>query len=189
MAGWETTATSSTFNTNEIIKNQMSGRQRTNDFGGLSTFESSGEISAFEDATSTAPDLWNWVSKIKEYSVVGIDGNQIETMRAAITAYVEDVQKYLENAIVATEDKIHGGLRGGEAEAAVKSYLDKVKEYVYNLVSTLNTFSDKLADVGNAWVIAQSQMGSSINTSTGAFSSGSAYVADKQYNGSSQSAV
>ena len=185
MAGWETKSTASSFDANEQIKNMMSGRQRTNDY---KAFESIAEVGAFAESMEDngAPDFWSFVKGSREYSIVGIDGTQVETMRASIEEYVSSVQSYLEEAIVTTEDEIANALRGGEAEAAVKAYLDKVKAYITNLVSTLNAFGDKLADVGNAWVQAQSNIGSNVNTSTGAFSEGSAYTSQVQYKGASR---
>ena len=186
MAGWDTAATKSEFNANEQVNNLMAGRNRIDDYKFGS--ESKREVSSFEDATATDKGFWDFFnfSKSKEYSIVGIDGNQIGNMRSSIEDYVSGVQSYLEKAVQATEDQISGGLRGGEAEAAVKAYLDKVKMYVTNLVSTLNSFGDKLADVGNAWVQAQSNAGSNINTTTGAFSEGSAYTSQVQYKGPSR---
>lgn len=124
--------------------------------------------------------------KISGYNIIGINGNEVPRMREAIEEYVQNIQTYLEEAIVATEDQIAKAFRGGEAEAAVKQYLEKVKAYVHNVVSTLNAFSDKLADVGNAWVKAQSNIASNVNTSTGSFSEGNTYSTTVQYGGPSR---
>ena len=121
------------------------------------------------------------------YDIVGINGNGIPAIRDAITAYVEAVQTYLDNALRNAQEHVSVGFRGGEAEKAVVAYLDKVREYIYNLISGLLAFNDKLNDVGNAWVQAQQNIGSNINTSTGAFSAGSAYTGNNvQYQGASR---
>lgn len=200
MANWETTATNSTYNTSEVMNNQMSGRQRTADFtkSGSGFWEQTGEGFSYNGTMGGAGTFTEKRSflgldflaadKIRQYSVVGIDGNQISTMTSAIEEYVASVQTFLESAIVASEEQIASSIRGGDAEAAVKGYLEKVKSYVHNLVSTLNTFQDKLNDVGNAWVQAQSQIGSSVNASTNAFSEGTAYTggSNVQYSGASR---
>lgn len=185
MAGWDTAATQSDFNAHEQVKGVMSGRNRIDDykFGN----ESKRELNAFNEATESSQ---SWLEKIfssdKEYSIIGIDGTKVGDMRGAIEEYVSRVQAYLDKAIVATEEQIANALRGGDAEAAVKGYLDKVKNYVTNLVSTLNAFGDKLADIGNAWVQSQSNIGSSVNTTTGSFSEGSSYTSQVQYRGPSR---
>lgn len=198
MADWKTEHTNSGYNASEIINNQMSGRQRTTDFSEKNLFEMTGEQLSYGGAMKTSGAFVEKRSLFgsdifaafipREYSIVGIDGNQISNMTGAIDAYVGEVQGFLETAIVATEDQIASAIRGGDAETAVKGYLDKVKSYVHNLVSTLNTFQDKLNDVGNAWVQAQSQIGSTVNTSTGSFSEGTAYTggSNVQYQGSSR---
>ena len=124
--------------------------------------------------------------KISGYNIIGINGNEVPRMREAIEEYVQNIQTYLEEAIIATEEQIAKAFRGGEAEAAVKQYLEKVKAYIHNVVSTLNAFSDKLADVGNAWVKAQSNIASNVNTSTGSFSEGNTYSTTIQYSGPSR---
>ena len=189
MANWETGSTGSSYNNMEALKNQISGRSRTDDLGfGGQGFESLSEMAAFDDAVSSVPDFWNFVKGIKEYSVVGIDGSQISTMTGAIESYVSDIQQGLEDAINTTRESIKGGFRGGDVEKAVQDYMDKVKEYIFNLVSSLNLFVDKLNDVGNAWVAAQQSFGSSVNSSAGSFSAGTAYQAGSQvtYNGASR---
>lgn len=197
MANWETAATTSNYNASDVINNQISGRQRIQDgklFGSEqlgeavdygNTMSSSGtftEKRSFLGLDFLAPD------KIGQYSVVGIDGQQISNMTGAIEEYVGNVQTYLEEALKASEDAISSAFRGGDAEKAFAAYLQKVKNYVHNLVSTLGAFQDKLNDVGNAWVQAQSQIGTNVNTSAGAFSEGTTYTGGSQvtYQGSSR---
>lgn len=121
------------------------------------------------------------------YNVVGINGNEIVNMCGAIEEYVNGVRGKLDDALVATEETLQQGFKGSEAESAVKAYLDKVKEYVNNLTSSLNSFQSKLNDIGNAWVKAQASFGTNVNSSAGAFSAGTEYTQQVQYNGPSGS--
>lgn len=200
MANWnEGTTAQTSFSAQEQIKNQMSGRQRITDYHKNNVWEMTGEGKNFSNTMSYLGKVRDTKKgflgldflakdKVTDYSVVGIDGNQISNMTSAIETYVAKVQSHLENALVATEEQISGAFRGGDAEKAVRDYLEKIKTYVYNLVSTLNAFADKLNDVGNAWVQAQSNIGSNVNVSTGNVSEGTAYQAGSnvQYQGPSR---
>jgi len=205
MSNWQTGATSSSFDAGAKVNEQFDARGQRDNTGGMGyeTLIASDKQydrkmndgfgwdfndGAYYGETTDSGDLFNgFKDKVSGYNIVGIDGNQVPQMRAAIETYVEEVQGYLEDAITATQAEIATAFRGGEAEKAVEGYLSKVKSYVHNVVSTLNAFSDKLADVGNAWVQAQSNIASNINTSTGAFSEGSTYQPNQvQYTGPSR---
>lgn len=206
MASWDTGVTASTFDAGSKVQSQAEGRNRdtfnpykagtgfntlavsdreysagmTDNFG----FDSQGD---FYGQYTDSGDFFNgFESNTTGYNIIGIDGNQVGNMISAVNNYVENVQSYLENAVSATRAEIATAFRGGEAEKAVDEYLEKVKKYVHNLVSTLNAFGDKLADVGNAWVAAQSNIASNVNSSTGDFSEGNAYSPEIQYNGPSR---
>lgn len=122
----------------------------------------------------------------KGYNVVGINGNEVGNMRNAIETYVMNIRTYVDTQIEAVQSELPDGFRGGDAEKAVSDYLEKVRSYVNNLVSGLNGFSDKLADVANAWVRAQSNFSTTVNTSSGSFSAGTVYENEIQYNGASR---
>ena len=129
MANWETSATSTTFSAKEQIQNVTSGRQRAQDYSKIGMFEKAGEAinygttmagaGTFIEKKSLLGIDWLAKDKVKQYSVVGIDGNQIGNMTGAIEEYVANVQTYLEKAITASEEQISTAFRGGDAEAAV----------------------------------------------------------------------
>ena len=65
---------------------------------------------------------------------------------------------------------------------ALRSYLNTVKTYCINLTSNLLAFSDKLADVRDAWTQGSQSMASGINSSNSSVSSaaGSRYTETRQ---------
>ena len=115
----------------------MSGRQRITDYSKQNVWEMAGEGHNFSNTMSDLGKVRDVKKgafgidflvkdKITDYSVVGIDGNQISNMTNAIETYVAKVQSHLENALVATEEQIAGAFRGGDAEKAVRDYLEKI---------------------------------------------------------------
>lgn len=182
---WDTNYINSTFNAGEYANNLQAGRNRVEASGNVDVnnpMSGFGQTSTIErNVLDYAKEIFTFgiantgTEVISGYDIVGIDGNQIGNMIEAILVYVNTVQEYLKNAVEATQSEIAAAIRGGEAEAAVKAYLEKVKTYVHNLVSSLKAFVDKLYDVGNAWVQAQAAFGQTINTSTGSFNEGSSY--------------
>lgn len=171
MASWSTEAAASSFNANTVITDMTTQRQRDTASGG-----------SFLGSVS---DFLGGITGGGKYSIVGINGNEISTMENAITNYVTNAQTMLEKALQNIEETLKSGFRGGDAEAAVKAYLEKVKEYVKNLVDSLNSFKDKLRDVGNAWVKAQQEFGTSVNNAAGSYGTGTAYTESVQYSGPS----
>ena len=192
MASWETQATASGFDANAARNSIMEGRQRGNEsqnFGlGLNT-------GGFEQTSSTHHhDVGiNWfgvdwggndytTTTTSGYDIVGINGNQVEPMRQSIRDYVSEVQGLIDTTLSTSADQARNAFRGEEAIAAVNAYIDKIKDYCKNITSTLLAFSDKLADVGNAWRAAQENIAGNVNSSTGTFSEGTAYTESVQYN-------
>lgn len=194
MASWETEATQSGFDANSSMSNMIGGRGRTVDFSSHSGVESLGEVISTGDTLSGVGEhevsdakWWNiftWGdTKTVGYDIVGIKATEVPKMREAINDYVNNVATYLDSAIDTSKAQAKTAFRGSEAEEAVKAYLDKVKDYVNNLVSQLLAFSDKLADIGNAWIDAQQKIASNVNASKGAFSEGTKYTETVQYRG------
>lgn len=192
MASWETEISKSNYDANSVVSNMETNRNR-------------------DAAPNERPSIFNW-NKAEDpngdafgtvggeqktgffgrggtqgYNIVGINGNEVGNMCSAISDYVTNVQTVLNSAIDTAEADLNTGFRGSQAEAAVKAYLEKTKEYIKNLASSLNSFQAKLNDVGNAWVNAQGHIGTTINSSAGSFDAGKEFVVDVQYNGPSGS--
>ena len=129
-------------------------------------------------------DLWGGTTEVtKGYDIVGIKGTMVEPMRESIRGYVESVQKVMNTALDAVPEEARKAFRGEEALVEINKYIEKVRAYCQNVISALLVFSDKLADVGNAWNAAQQNMATTISSTTGAFSEGSAYTEGVQYTG------
>lgn len=180
MSSWETATTSSTHDAQAALNTHTGNRNRdTSSTGGLNF----GGYDSRAVYGSTYMRGRNEMSDLVHggYDMVGIVGTQVEPMRESIRTYVNDVQTVLADAIANAETGMNDAFRGVDAQAAVKEYLAKVKLYVNNLVTQLLSFSDKLADVGNAWQKAQENIGATVKTSTGSFSEGTAYVDNVTY--------
>ena len=191
MASWESEVAKSTYDANSVVTNMETNRARD----GFS------EPSAWDQFTGNADpngDSFGSVGgeqatgffgngPVQGYNIVGINGNEVGNMCAAIEDYVASVQSVLKTAIDTTRAELNTGFRGSQAEASVKAYLEKTREYINNLSSTLNSFQAKLNDVGNAWVSAQANIAASVSASSGAFDAGKQYTVDVQYNGPSGS--
>ena len=202
MANWKTDVTTSNFNSTQALNDITQGRQRTEDFSKFGGFESMGEVlgsgitgqhQTLNTSFGNSPlghleAGWNWLTgdgftKTTGYDIVGISATQIGPMRDAINTYVQNVETYLNNVLEDEKDAAHDAFRGEDAEREVKAYLDKVHTYIINLTPTLLAFSDKLADVGNAWIDAQQNIGTNVNSSAGAFSEGTKYQESVTYKG------
>jgi len=85
-----------------------------------------------------------------EYDVVGMNAEQIPAMRDAIREYVDKVVMKLEDIETGASSDV--AFRNEAVQGAVKEYLGAVKESMIVLVTQLNAFSDKLADVYNSWL-------------------------------------
>ena len=183
---WNTEATKSNFETTNTLRNYQEGRNRYESthskiFGnsGELNFGGYGQNIHFNNVIATG------------YDIVGIKGSEVENMRNAIRDYVSNVQKEMDTKLSTSLEEARKAFRGDDVLSELNKYIDKVKLYCQNVISGLLVFSDKLADVGNAWQKAQQSMGGDISATTGAFSEGTAYSDDVQYSsgGSGSSAT
>ena len=101
---------------------------------------------------------------ISKYSVVGMKISEIPNMRNAIRQYVENINNYLES--IDEIGKVGSAFKSKEIQNAIKDYVLTLKTYCINLISQLLAFSDKLADVANAWIIASSNIAGVVNSSS-----------------------
>ncbi len=197
---WRTDVVRSELNTGSVLSDYQTGRNRGSvGFGGFvdnalaagqgqhevttTGWESSWlnndiELSDFLNPLGMRPTS---TTTIEGYDIVGIAGGQVENMREAIRAYVKDVQTTLDQALGANAEEVKKAFRGTQVVTEVNNYVEKVKAYVTNVVSGLLVFSDKLADVGNAWRQATENMAGEVKATTGAFSEGQTYVDDMAY--------
>lgn len=207
MSSWETGVTASSHDVGAALSSQMEGRQRDTggsgklDFGGYNQHNHAGQgalVGAgfggflggpLGGAIGAEVGALVGANTISGYNMVGINGGEVTNMRNAVVDYVVAVQKSVEDAIKNAEDGIDDAFRGADARAAVIEYLEKVKLYITNLISQLESFADKIADVGNAWIAAQESFGSSVKSATGNFSEGTAYTQNVTYNGGSGAGV
>lgn len=113
----------------------------------------------------------------QEYSVVGMNATKIPAVRESIRSYV--------NAITTHLDKIeplanaNNAFRSEEVQKAISDYIVKVKEYCINLTSQLLAFSDKLADVQEAYNQNMSRLSGNINQQTTSFNGGQRYQEER----------
>ena len=84
------------------------------------------------------------------YDIIGMNAVQIPEMREAIAIYVADATDWLEK--IAEECNGALAFKNQQVEDAIKAYLEAVREVIVSFVSNLLAFSDKLADVHNAWL-------------------------------------
>lgn len=192
MSSWETQATTSSFDAQSALDTHMGARNRDTsktsglNFGGYNQGYSHSTLGTIGQAVGGPVggylgDLIGGGPKISGYDMVGIVGSKVESMRDSIRQYVDKVQEKVSQAIEDAEDGMNDAFRGNEAQSAVKEYLEKVKLYINNLITQLISFSDKLADVGNAWQKAQEEIGGNVKTATGSFSEGTAYSESVTY--------
>ncbi len=110
------------------------------------------------------------------YSVVGISADKIPTMRDAIRDYVNSIRNHLDGIEPLAD--ANNAFKGDDIQKAVKSYVEKVKEYCQNLTSDLLAFSDKLQDALDAWESSQRSMAQGVD-SAATFDAGSEYRESK----------
>ncbi len=156
---WETETTTSSFNAGSYTTNQIAARE------GLR----SGATGSYNGGVT-------WLGGIgaQEYSIVGMDITKVGATRAAISDYVAKIENHL-NSIDALADASNA-YRSEEVQAAVKSYIEKVKEYCINLCSQLRAFSDKLQDASAAWESGTANIASTVQSNTGSFDAGTRYT-------------
>lgn len=81
--------------------------------------------------------------------IVGINATKVPEMQSQIRDSVSVLQNKINEIDAAAEqDK---AFRSEDIQAAVKEYIEKVKEYCNALISDLNAFNDKLQVVREAW--------------------------------------
>ena len=153
---WETETTTSNFNAGSYTTNQIAARE------GLRS-----------GATGSYNAGWMGIGA-QEYSIVGMDITKVGATRAAISDYVAKIENHL-NSIDALADASNA-YRSEEVQAAVKSYIEKVKEYCINLCSQLRAFSDKLQDASAAWESGTANIASTVQSNTGSFDAGTRYT-------------
>lgn len=200
MSNWNVEATKSSLDTSAALSGLQEGRNRTND-SFLSQVGDALTLNSYTQKEHTAHNpIGSYVDMLtfgltdysKEwgaswttgYDIVGIKGSMVGPMRESIRSYVARVQRTLEDALGTNSEEVRKAIRGEDAIAEVNKYIDKVKIYCENVISALLVFSDKLADVGNAWNAAQQKAASTVSATTGAFSEGTMYTENIQYTGS-----
>lgn len=154
---WETETTTSNFNAGSYTTNQIAAREGLRS-GATGSYNAGG---------------WFGIGA-QEYSIVGMDITKVGATRAAISDYVAKIENHL-NSIDALADASNA-YRSEEVQAAVKSYIEKVKEYCINLCSQLRAFSDKLQDASAAWESGTANIASTVQSNTGSFDAGTRYT-------------
>ena len=154
---WETETTTSIFNAVSYTTNQIAAREGLRS-GATGSYNAGG---------------WFGIGA-QEYSIVGMDITKVGATRAAISDYVAKIENHL-NSIDALADASNA-YRSEEVQAAVKSYIEKVKEYCINLCSQLRAFSDKLQDASAAWESGTANIASTVQSNTGSFDAGTRYT-------------
>ncbi len=155
MANWEATQTVSEFDAKQAAQAAMDGRA----------------------ATRTAADGGGILGSLGSLfgggglDVVGINAAKVPTMREAIRTSVSNLQAKI-GEIDANADA-SGAYKSEEIQQAVVSYVESVKSYCSALISDLLAFSDKLADVENAWKTSSANFAGNISSSTSGLSDNS----------------
>lgn len=149
MANWDTAATQTQFDAGAAARSQIEQRS-----------------AAREAAAGKA-------SKSGSYSIVGMNVTKIPGVIDAIEAYIKNINAVIDK--INTEADPTKAFRGDEVQSAVKSYIEKVKEECYNLVSDLRAFEDKLVEAQHAWQSSMSSMASNVSSSAGSYATGTMY--------------
>lgn len=142
-----------------------------------SSFTTQGTINNYKSVRESSRSASAAVGKKAGYDVVGIDVNKVPATRTAIDNYVKGIKDYLNDFEAKAETS--GAFKGEAITQGVKDYLVAVKEYVQNLVTYLNVFSDKLKDVEEAWTSYQTSMGQTISSTKSSMGTYSAYTTQK----------
>lgn len=167
--GW---ATASTFDAASYANEQMAARGTRNGAGAIvdGTVQKGNSFLSAVTGSSKFEHL--------EYSVVGINVSHIPVMRDKIGTYVKDIQDYLDQIDPLAEAS--KAFKSETVQEAVQKYITKVKDYCVNLTSQLLAFSDKLADVRDAYEQSMGNLADDINSQNSAFSEGTRYTTQKQ---------
>lgn len=92
-------------------------------------------------------------------SVVGINVNEIENMKASISSYINDLETHLNE--VKTQADTTGAFKG-EYAVAIRQYVEAVAEACKCITSNLLIFRDKLTDVKAAYEASDANLKSAI---------------------------
>ena len=109
------------------------------------------------------------------YSIVGMSAKKIPAVVASIKSdYVKKIVNHIDQ--IETLASADQAFKSEEVQAAVKAYLEKVKEYCMNLCSVLNAFADKAEDAHKAWTEFEKNTAASLGASTSATNAGDLYT-------------
>lgn len=148
--GW---TSASTFDAASYTTNQIAQRGTRNS-------------SSFGDKVEHVVQTWG-------YNVVGINVNQIDSMREAIKTYVSEIEQYLDG--IDPKVTADNAFKSEAVQDAVERYITKVKEYCINLTTQLLAFSDKLVDIQKAYKQSMTNLAGDIDAQNSAFSEGRRY--------------
>lgn len=153
----------------------VSGAKGISTIGEISNYKSERSGHRAEAADISYAKTGGWLGK--DYSVVGINANQVGTMREAIRNYVTGIQTEISK--IQTDLDANGAFKGEEVQSAVRAYLTTVEDYAKALTSYLLTFSDKLKDVEEAWTSYVGTMAGNVTNTKGTFGSTQTYTEKK----------
>lgn len=174
MATWETeNAKANVVDPSATISGFTSERDAARASSGVLVTDSNKTGGFFDHESHNA----GWTS---EYSVVGIQVDAVDSMREAIRTWVSDIQTHLSGIEPTASAAQAFRSSDGQVEEAVRLYIENCKQYCMNLTSSLLAFSDKLADVRDAWVRSTGNLAGTITADTQATSAGTAYTETMQ---------
>ena len=170
MATWETeNAKANVVNTNAVIGGFTSERDASRTSSGVLVTDSNKAGGFFDYSTHSA----GWTT---EYSVVGLNVESVDSMREAIRTWISGIQTHLSDIDPTASAAQAFRSTDGQVEEAVRLYIENCKQYCMNLTSSLLVFSDKLAEVRDAWVKSTGNLAGTITADTQATSAGTAYT-------------
>lgn len=158
--GWESQTTTSQFDAGSYTTNQIAGRE--------------GSRSGASGTTNGGLFGTGLFGNTGGYSIIGMDITKVDATRAAISDYVTAIENHVSG--IDALANANSAYKSDDVQAAVKSYVEKVKEYCINLCSQLRAFSDKLADAKEAWESGTANISSTVQSSSGSFDAGTRYT-------------
>jgi len=99
------------------------------------------------------------------YSVVGVNTQQIPSMKAAIEQYQEHLNyivSWLENDVTVSD-----AFRGANVPEALVEYIYNVKYLCECIISYFNVFKTKLDSISAAWTTSTENMGQRVKNASG----------------------
>lgn len=173
MAEWGSTTQSSDFDAVTYATAAMDARSQTRSGANVNSSYGSKNFLGFNYGGTTAQSS-------SGYSIVGIDANKVGDMRNQIKESVTNIQNYLDG-IQPEGVMTNNAFKSEEIVAAVKDYIDTVKEYSKALISDLIAFSDKLQDVQDAWQTStQNYASDSITAAKASMSDATTYYTEQK---------